>query len=184
MQNQDRQNLLFIVMQTGGLSESVSRANETATLNVELAKSIADLRELQDELSNKLEMESQRKRQREVEQASLASTQYILQDQKNEKQDILSVTKNQEQIYQSQISRLDEQQLTISEFIEDIEDKLRASFNPSLLPLKRPGVLNFPVSNVVITQYYGPTKFAERAYRSKFHTGVDFSATIGTPIFA
>ena len=53
----------FIVMQTGGLSESVSRANETATLNVELAKSIAGLRALQEDLSDKLETESQRKRQ-------------------------------------------------------------------------------------------------------------------------
>ncbi|MEK7169440.1 MAG: peptidoglycan DD-metalloendopeptidase family protein [Patescibacteria group bacterium] len=184
MQNQDRQNLLFIVMQTGGLSESVSRANETATLNVELAKSIAGLRALQEDLSDKLETESQRKRQREIEQASLASSQYILQDQKNEKQDILSVTKSQEQIYQNQISKLDEQQLAISEFIEGIEDKLRASFNPSLLPLKRPGVLKFPVSNAVLTQYYGPTKFAERAYKTGFHTGVDFSSTIGTPVFA
>ena len=69
-------------MQTGGLSESVSRANETATLNVELAKSIAGLRALQEDLSDKLETESQRKRQREIEQASLASDQYILQDQK------------------------------------------------------------------------------------------------------
>ena len=35
-----------------------------------------------------------------------------------------------------------------------------------------------------ITQCYGPTKFAARAYRSKMHNGVDFGGAIGTPILA
>ena len=184
MQNQDHKSLLQIILETGGFSESVSRANSIITLNSSLADNIANLRGLRENLSAKLETESQKKRQKEIEQASLASTQYILKDQKDEKQDVLSQTKNQEKAYQDQIAKLDEQQSSISEFIGDIEDKLRASFNPDLLPLKRPGVFKFPVSNSVITQYYGPTKFAERAYRTKTHTGIDFSASIGTPIFA
>jgi murein DD-endopeptidase MepM/ murein hydrolase activator NlpD len=184
MQSQDRNNLLTIVLQTGGLSESVTRANELVTLNSSLAKSIEDLRSLQDELSDKLQTESQRKRQREIEQANIANNQYILQDQKSEKQEVLSQTKSQEKIYQDQIDKLDEQQSAISEFIEEIEHTLRASFDPSLLPLKRPGVLKFPVSKPILTQYYGPTKFAERNYRTGTHTGVDFGASIGTPVFA
>jgi murein DD-endopeptidase MepM/ murein hydrolase activator NlpD len=139
---------------------------------------------MQDELSKKIETESRKKSEREVQQMTLTNTQYILQDQKNERQDLLSQTQDREKVYQDQIAKLDEQQSAISKFIEDIEDKLRASFNSSLLPIQRPGVLEFPVSGVVITQYYGPTKFAERAYRTGFHTGTDFSAVIGTPIFA
>ncbi|TSA45480.1 hypothetical protein D4R51_01765 [bacterium] len=184
MQSRDRMNLLTTIFQSGGLSESVERANTTITLNDSLMKSIDDLRNMQDDLAKKLETEGQKKVQRQVEQTNLANTQVILKDQKNEKQDILSQTKDQEKVYQDQIAKLDEQQSAISKFIEDIEDQLRASFNPSLLPLKRPGVLEFPVSNAVVTQYYGPTKFAERAYRTKFHTGVDFNASIGTPILA
>ncbi len=61
---------------------------------------------------------------------------------------------------------------------------MRAAFDPSLLPLKRPGVLAFPVEEPYITQFYGATKFAQRAYRTKTHTGVDFRAPAGTPIFA
>lgn len=184
IQSRDHMNLLTTIFQSGGLSESVDRANATVTLNDSLMKSIGDLKNMQNDLANKLETEGQKKVQRQAEQVNLANTQYILKDQKNEKQDILSQTKDQEKAYQDQIAKLDEQQSSISKFIEDIEDQLRASFNPSLLPIKRPGVLEFPVSSAVITQYYGPTKFAERAYRTKFHTGVDFGASIGTPIFS
>jgi murein DD-endopeptidase MepM/ murein hydrolase activator NlpD len=184
MQNQDHKTLLSTILESGGLSESVSKANETSSLQNALLKNIADLRDMQDELSKKIETESRKKSEREVQQMTLTNTQYILQDQKNERQDLLSQTQDREKVYQDQIAKLDEQQSAISKFIEDIEDKLRASFNSSLLPIQRPGVLEFPVSGVVITQYYGPTKFAERAYRTGFHTGTDFSAVIGTPIFA
>lgn len=184
MQDQDHKSLLTMILGSGGLSESVSRANVALNLNEALTKNIAELKNMQDSLSKQLETESQKKAQQQMEQINLANSQYILQDQKSEKQDLLSQTQDKEKIYQEQISKLDEQQDFISKFIEDIEDQLRASFNPNLLPLKRPGVLAFPVSKAIITQYYGPTKFAERAYRTQFHTGVDFGASIGTPIFA
>lgn len=184
VQVQEHQNLLTMILRSGGLSESVGQANIALNLNSSLMQSINDLRDMQDNLSNKIETESQKKNQRQADQINLANTQYILQDQKSEKQDLLSQTQDQEKLYQDQISKLDQQQSAISEYIEGIEDKLRASFDPGLLPLKRPGVLGFPVLDVVVTQYYGPTKFAERAYRTQFHTGVDFSATIGTPIYA
>jgi len=184
MQSQDHRTLLTTILESGGLSESVAKTNEISNLQNALMKNIGDLRNMQDDLNKKIETESQRKTQRQMEQVNLASSQYILQDQKNERQDLLSQTQDQEKLYQDQITKLDEQQTQISKFIEDIEDQLRASFNPSLLPIKRPGVLEFPVTDAVITQYYGPTKFAERAYRTGFHTGVDFSSVIGTPIFA
>ncbi len=184
IQSQDRKNLLTTVLESGGLTESVTRANANFTLNGALLKNIDDLRNMQDDLAKKVEMENRKKVQRQMEQANLADSQFILKDQKNEKQDLLSQTSNQEKIYQDQIAKLDEQQDSISKFIENIEDQLRASFNPGLLPLKRAGVLGFPVSSAILTQYYGPTKFAERAYRTGFHTGVDFGASIGTPVLA
>ncbi|MGC9603579.1 MAG: peptidoglycan DD-metalloendopeptidase family protein [Minisyncoccia bacterium] len=184
MQSQDHQTLLATILESGGLAESVDKTNEISNLQSALLKNISDLRNMQDDLGKKIETESQKKAQRQMEQVNLASSQYILQDQKNERQDLLSQTQDQEKVYQDQIAKLDEQQSAISKYIEDIEDQLRASFNPNLLPIKRPGVLDFPVSDAVITQYYGPTKFAERAYRTGFHTGVDFSAVIGTPVFA
>jgi murein DD-endopeptidase MepM/ murein hydrolase activator NlpD len=35
-----------------------------------------------------------------------------------------------------------------------------------------------------MTQAYGATKFAQKAYKTKFHNGVDFAVPIGTPVLA
>jgi murein DD-endopeptidase MepM/ murein hydrolase activator NlpD len=45
-------------------------------------------------------------------------------------------------------------------------------------------VLAYPVLDPVVTQGYGATAFARRAYRTGFHNGVDFKASIGAPIIA
>jgi murein DD-endopeptidase MepM/ murein hydrolase activator NlpD len=54
-----------------------------------------------------------------------------------------------------------------------------------LLPSKRAGLLAYPVkSDSCVTQFYGATEFAKKAYGTGFHTGVDFRAPTGDPIFA
>ncbi len=184
LQERDHESLLYLVLKEGNLSGSLDSAGSLVTLTGALTKNISELRALQGTLAEKIQEEHQKKSAQEMEQSNLKNRQYILQDQQSEKNDLLAQTKNQEKLYQQQIDQLDEQQSEISKVIGDIEDKLRAGFDPSLLPTKRPGVLAFPVGNPVLTQYYGPTKFAARAYRTQFHSGVDFSASVGTPIYA
>lgn len=47
------------------------------------------------------------------------------------------------------------------------------------------GILHSPVDNVRITQNFGNTPFAQSgAYNGKGHNGMDFAASIGTPIRA
>ncbi len=184
LQKRDHENLLYLVLKEGNLSGSLDSAGSLVTLTGALTKNISELRVLQGSLAEKIQEEHQKKSAQEMEQSNLKNRQYILQDQQSEKNDLLARTKNQERLYQKQIDELDAQQSDISKVIGDIEDKLRAGFDPSLLPTKRPGVLEFPVASPILTQYYGPTKFAERAYRTQFHTGVDFSASVGTPIYA
>lgn len=184
LQQKDRENLLIIFLKNKSLAESVSEAQSIVDLNLSLTESAEKLRKFQQDLIYKLNEEQSKKRQREFERINLINRQEIVQNQKSVKNRLLAETKNQEKIYEQQIAELDERQAAISAVIEEIERKLRESFDPSLVPLKRPGVLAFPVENPYITQFYGETKFAQKAYRSKTHTGVDFRAPLGTPIFA
>ncbi len=184
LQQKDNENLLIIFLKNKSLAESVSEAQNITNLNLSLAQSANELRNFQQDLIYKLSEQQSKKRHRQIERLNLINRQDILQEQKAVKKRVLFETKNQERVYQQQITELDERQAAISKVIEEIEQKLREAFDPSLLPLKRPGVLSLPVENPVITQLYGETKFAQRAYRSKFHTGVDFKASVGTPIFA
>lgn len=184
LQQKDRENLLLILLRNKTLAESVSETQSITTLQSDLLASAEELRDFQGDLVQKLNEEENKKAKREAEQRNLVNRQAIAESQKGVKNTVLTQTKNQEKIYQEQITELDKRQEEISRIIEEFEETLRASFDPSLLPLKRPGVLAFPVEEpIIVTQFYGPTKFAQRAYRSKVHNGMDFRAPLGTPIY-
>ena len=184
LQQKDRENLLIIFLKNQSLAESVSEAQSITELNINLSETAEEMRGFQQDLIHKLSEEQSKKRQQEIERANLINRQDIVSDQKSVKTTVLTQTKNQEKVYEEQIAELDERQAEISAVIEEVEDKLRAAFDPSLLPLKRPGVLGFPVENPYITQLYGKTAAAQKLYKSKTNTGVDFRASVGTPIFS
>ncbi|MDI6734453.1 MAG: peptidoglycan DD-metalloendopeptidase family protein [Patescibacteria group bacterium] len=184
LQQKDKENLFFAFLKGGNLSEGLAETESITTLNNTLTSSINELKSFQIDLNKKIGTIQIKKESKETEKTNLINRQYIVQDQKNEKNRVLDQTKSQEKIYQDQIAELDKKQEEISKIIEDFENELRASFDPSPLPIKRAGFLASPVENPIITQRYGPTKFAIRAYRTKTHTGVDFRASLGTPILS
>ncbi len=184
LQQKDRENFLMIFLRNQSLAESVSEAQSIATLNSDLNASAETLRKYQGDLVEKLSEEQIKKQQKEREKINLTNREQIVKTQKDAKNTVLTQTKNQEKIYQAQIAELDKQQEEISKVIDEYEDQLRKSFDPSLLPVKRPGVIGFPVENPYLTQDFGPTAFAQKAYRSKVHNGVDFRAPVGTPVMS
>ncbi len=184
MEESDSENPLFTILGSNSLSDTVNKTSSAYILNKSLVDSLSELANLQDSLSQKVDEISSKKEEQKAQVADLVNTQYILQDQVNEKNVLLSQTKNQEQIYQNQMDQLDAAQQELTQTIDDMESKLRASFNPNLLPSLIHSTLSFPVENVIITQGYGRTSFARKAYKSAFHNGVDIGVPIGTPVYA
>ena len=184
LQERENETLFERILRSESLSDSVSAIESIATLNKSLNENIVSLQQLQGDYTDKIDQNKKTKTKKEIQKSDLLNLQQITQEQKAEKQRLLEQTKNVEQYYQQQLDELDKKQAEISSVIEEIEHKLRESFDPTLLPLKRPGVLSFPVDDIYITQCYGPTRFAARAYRTKSHNGVDFGGPIGTPVLA
>lgn len=184
MQKKDDESLLAIILKNGSLADSLAEAQALIDLNGGLSAAIIDLREVQQSIALKLKETDQKKYDQEREKTTLANRRLIALDQKNERQGILSETKNQEKIYQQQLAEIEKRQEEIGQEIEEVEKRLRESFDPSLLPVKRGGVLGYPVGGPYVTQEYGATKFAQLAYKTKFHNGIDFRAPLGTPILA
>ncbi len=185
LQQKDSENFLVIFLKNNTLSESVSEIQSIITLGDNLTKNVNDLRELQTKLIKKSSQVEEKKQGVVVEQATLENREELVSSQKEEKQYLLAQTKSEEQIYEERIAELEKKQMEISDIMSAIEEKLRLTLDPSLLPKKRPGLLAFPVkSDSCVTQYYGYTEFAKQAYRTHFHTGVDFRAPSGDPIFA
>ena len=180
----DQDGLFMAFLRNGTLAEGVSEIQSLMTINGDLSIRTNELREFQKELVRKSAYVQDKKQSREVEKENLTNRQYIIKDQKETKRRLLVQTKNQEETYVNEIEKLEKQQEEISQVIDEIENQLRTSFDPSLLPLKRPGVFGYPVENPRLTQKYGRTSFAAKAYKTKSHTGVDFAVSIGTPILA
>lgn len=185
LQQRDSESFLAILLKHRTLSESVSEIQSIMTLGDDLTRSANELKDLQTDLIKKSNQVKTKEQSMEIEQRTLENRQGLIADQKDQKQYLLAQTKSEEQEYEERIAEVERQQMEISDVMSVIEERLRLTLDPSLLPAKRPGLLAFPVkSDSCITQYYGNTSFAKQAYGTKFHTGLDFRAPLGDPIFA
>jgi len=183
MQSGDKEPPLFVLLRTKSLSESLANVESLSSINTSLYLAVDDLKQLQNQLGGSLDETENKKDQKETEKERLQSKKSIVAEVKETKDNLLKQTKNKESVYQKQLSELEEKQEKIEKEIEDLERKLRSSFDNSLLSPRR-GVLSRPVKSGVMTQGYGETEFAKRAYRTKFHNGIDYGVSVGTPVYA
>lgn len=182
LQQHEHDTLLTVFLRSGSLSEGVAEAQSIVSLNQELQRNLTELNVLKGNLSKQLDTQRDKKEMRESEQVNLQNRQYIVEDEKKGKQTLLTVTKNQEKVYEQQLTELEKLQAEVSEEISRIEAGLRNQIDRSLLPGK--GVLANPAPGTRLTQEYGYTAFARTAYKSGYHNGVDFGAPVGTPVYA
>lgn len=104
-----------------------------------------------------------------------------------EKNSLLKETRASEAEYQKQLT----QKKTLKEAFErevlKLESQLKLTVDPAAIPHSGSGVLLWPLDSITVTQYFGNTEFATanpQVYNGKGHTGVDFRASIGTPVKA
>lgn len=185
LQKKEDETPLTIFLKNKNLAESIFEAQSLNSLSLTLTNEVVAMKNLKNDLEQKKDDISGKKVAKENEAVNLKNKKSISEDIKKEKQTLLEKTKNQEKIYQSQLTELEKKQLEIASEIEKIEEELRLKIDPSLLPTPRPGVLGMPVPAAPLTQDYGATSFALRGgYKGKWHNGVDFGGPIGTPVFA
>jgi len=145
---------------------------------------LADLKDERADLSVKKDtLEGQKK--------NLVGYQKNLSDQKkvadynaSETSKLLSTTKSKQAEYEKQLALKQAQREAFEREMFDYESQLKIAIDPSSIPTERRGVLSWPVDNVYITQYFGKTSSSGRLYTSGTHNGIDFRATIGTPVKA
>lgn len=182
IQEYDNENLLLFMFKNKSLSQNFNDLKNLIALNQNLKKESDELLEIKEKLVNNLEDLNYKKELQKKETLSYLNRQTILNEQKKINQDFLAQTKNQEKIYKKQLEELEKKQEEIGSIINELEEKLRKQYGQQV-PLKK-GILDWPLDSIFITQEYGATDFAQRAYRTKFHNGIDLRAPIGTPIYA
>jgi len=187
LNEKEKEGILNILLKNRSLTDSISETQTLVDLNTNLATEVATLRQFHNERTQKLDEVSNKKQNQETAKVDSQNKKLIVNDQKTEQQSLLSVNKKQESIYQRRIDDLEKMQAEIGSEIDKIESELRAKIDPSVLPVARPGVLGMPLNLALkasLTQSYGATAFAQKAYASKFHNGIDIGVPVGTALFS
>jgi murein DD-endopeptidase MepM/ murein hydrolase activator NlpD len=117
----------------------------------------------------------------------LADQKTLVDQTTQDKNALLVETKNKETEYQKLLADRQVKKGALEAEMLDVESKLKVTVDTSTLPKTGRGVLQYPVDNVIITQYFGNTPFASQnpqVYNGAGHNGVDFGTKVGTPIYA
>ena len=170
-----------------------------AAIEKKLLSTLADLHALRSELEGEKNAETLKRDESKDLNNLLQQRKLALISEKNEQAQLLSVTKQQEMLYQQVLAEQEKKRQQLDKEIQDIEAKIRITIDASSLPQKGSGVLGWPLPDVskqscfsgiasalnCITQFFGYTDFAAAGnYAGNGHNGIDFRADVGTPVFA
>ncbi|OGI94352.1 hypothetical protein A3A03_03375 [Candidatus Nomurabacteria bacterium RIFCSPLOWO2_01_FULL_40_18] len=153
-----------------------------ATVREKLQTNIVDLKQIKGELEDTRTETIKAKDELVALKSKLSDQQKIVVQNTNEKNKLLTQTKNSEANYQKLVADQLAKKLAFEKDLRDYESQLKFILNPDELPGS--GVLSWPLDNVYVTQVFGKTVASKRLYVSGSHSGVDFRASIGTPVRA
>ena len=174
----------LMLLESGSISEVWKDVDTLSSLQSSLRTEMAALSQANNELTSQVNLKTKKKVELVNFKEDLIVKKQSVEVNKKSKADLLVVTKNQEAIYQKLLADNRAREKQFEDELYAYESQLRITIDPSLLPIKKPGVIDWPLDSVFITQRFGRTIGASRLYASGSHNGVDFRATVGTPVKA
>lgn len=181
----EQHNLIEIAFSQKNLSDFWVQTDKLTILSGSLDKMISALRE------DKTILEA-KKTQKEVEKSNLSNLQIKLADQKQiadqnkqEKDKLLMITRSKEANYQALLADRLAKKKAVEAEISRIEAQIKFTLNPKTIPKAGSRALLWPLDKHIITQYFGNTAFASAhtaVYGGRGHNGIDLDASPGTPV--
>lgn len=171
---------LEIILSSENFNEAGFDYYVADTIGTKLGESIKNITEARDDLIvSKTKKEIEEKNLKLLKN-TLVQKQKTIEIAKTEKDKLLKETKNKESEYQKLLAEQQKKRDAFEKDLRDYESQLKFILNPKLLPGS--GVLAWPLDSVFITQMFGKTSASKRLYVSGSHSGVDFRASLGTPV--
>jgi murein DD-endopeptidase MepM/ murein hydrolase activator NlpD len=159
--------------------------NEVGTLEnfqIGVKQNLANLKVVKEVLEGQKDETERRRDELETLRSDLDSQENIVEVNKNQKQSLLSQTKNKESEYKKILDRNLARKAEFEKELFEFESQLKIAIDPSLIPSAQSGILSWPLDSIFITQLFGRTVDAKRLYVSGTHNGVDFRSAMGTPV--
>jgi murein DD-endopeptidase MepM/ murein hydrolase activator NlpD len=162
--------------------------NEVDTLNQfqsKVQEQVSELKSLQNQLLANKSLTQTKKNELLGLKTQLADQKTVVEVNKNEKSKLLAVTKETETGYKQLIAQKEAKKKAFEAELLQVESQLKLKIDPNSLPSAKSGVLGWPLSKHIITQYFGNTAFAQSgAYNGSGHNGIDLGTPIGTAVLS
>lgn len=181
----DGDSLVEAVLANVDLNEVWERVETLERFQLAVRENVQKLSIFRDDLTEK-KLESEGKKQELIAfRNQLGGQKKVLDINRQEKDELLTVTKSEEAGYQRLVEEKRAAREQFEQELLDLEAQLEFALDPSSIPAKGEGILLTPLDKIRITQRFGSTQFAQSgAYNGKGHNGVDFGASTGTRILA
>lgn len=187
LQVNDDDSLLELMLRHDNLSEFWEEVEDLETVRRTISDRVNQLTVLKEVLQEKVFEETGKREDLVSLKKQYAGQQAILENNKKEKSELLEETRNEEEEYQRQLAAKKEARDQLLKEVQDIESQLQYILDPNSIPSKGTAVFRWPLDKVIITQYFGYTKFALQnagVYKNNMHNGIDLGAAVGTKIYA
>lgn len=184
LQESDETSLLETFLVYGNTSELWNEVESLNQIKIALRTKVTDLTELKKNLTQDKNEKEAKKEQLVALESQLGDRKTLVDQNTKEKTNLLTVTKNKESNYQKTLAAQKALQEQFQNELSSLESQLKEIVNPKSIPSAGAGILSWPVDSVKITQEFGYTDFAKNnpAYNGLGHNGLDFGASVGTPI--
>jgi len=167
------------------LSDFFADIANAETLGSSIRAHMTELEIIKTVLQEEKISQEQKKTSLQSFQNSLQDSKRIQEGGKQERQQLLTVTKSKELAYQMLLKDREQRRLAMLDEIQRTEDALRKLIDPNALPPPHSGVLSWPIKGaIMLTQSFGTTPDSKILYNGKPHNGIDLKASVGTPIYS
>lgn len=184
LEQMDQEQLTVALFGGGTLSSFFDEAVTLGSLRSELQNRIGDLNNLREDLQTTKSSAEQRRQELAALKNNLTQQKKGVTVAKAGQTTLLNETKSKESEYQKLIAQKQAEEKAFESELVRLAAGL-GSADTSSAPSPSRGILSWPTDNVYITQSFGNTSFAQSgAYSGQGHNGVDFRASVGTPVKA
>ncbi len=184
----DRESMIELLLQNQKLSDFWSTLEAQETVRRSLTEKVLNLNELKKLLDEKRELSTEKRSNLISLKTQYSDQNSVLTNNQTERAKLLEVTKSEEKKYQQILAEKVEAKEQIIKDLRDFEAKLQFILDPNTIPAPGTRVFDWPLKNIVVTQYFGGTEFAKRnasVYAGRaYHPGVDLGTPRGTAIHA
>lgn len=159
--------------------------NEILSLNNKIRENMMIISVKKGELIDSKTKKESEKKNLDTLKENLVQKEKVVAITKKEKDTLLNQTKNKESEYKKLLAERQKIKEAFEDALKDYESQLKFILNPKLIPKEGSGALYWPLDYILVTSPFGQRCIKLNGINScKFHYGLDFRASIGTPVKA